>query len=393
MIREIQPGLLYIGAQDHDLDLFESQYAVPDGMSYNSYLLDGGKIAILDTVDARKGGEWKQNLEEALAGRTPDYLVVHHMEPDHSALIREVLETWPELKLAASAKAIQMLGQFFDGYDFTDRTIALKAGDVLDLGSPSLRFLAAPMVHWPEVMVSYEAASKTLFAADACGKFGTLDAGFYGDEDDDWACEARRYYFNICGKYGGPVQTLLKKASALDIACICPLHGPILRQDLGYYLDLYQTWSSYGVETEGVFVAYASIHGGTAAAALKLAEILKEKGCPKVATCDLTRDDQAEAVEDAFRYGRIILAASSYDAGVFPPMYSFLHHLQDKAWQKRKVGLIENGSWAPSAGRVMKGMLETMKEIEIVEPVVTIRSRMKAADLPALQALADAILS
>ena len=393
MIREIQPGLLYIGAQDHDLDLFESQYAVPDGMSYNSYLLDGGKIAILDTVDARKGGEWKQNLEEALAGRTPDYLVVHHMEPDHSALIREVLETWPEVKLAASAKAIQMLGQFFDGFDFTDRTIALKEGDVLDLGSRSLRFLAAPMVHWPEVMVSYEAASKTLFAADAFGKFGTLDAGFYGDEDDDWACEARRYYFNICGKYGGPVQTLLKKASALDIACICPLHGPILRQDLGYYLDLYQTWSSYGVETEGVFVAYASIHGGTAAAALKLAEILKEKGCPKVATCDLTRDDQAEAVEDAFRYGRIILAASSYDAGVFPPMHSFLHHLQDKAWQKRKVGLIENGSWAPSAGRVMKGMLETMKEIEIVEPVVTIRSRMKPADLPALQALADAILS
>lgn len=393
MIREIQPGLLYIGAQDHDLDLFESQYAVPEGMSYNSYLLDGGKIAILDTVDARKGEEWMQNLNEALAGRKPDYLVVHHMEPDHSALIREVLETWPEVKLAASAKAIQMLGQFFDGFDFTDRTIALKEGDVLDLGTRSLQFIAAPMVHWPEVMVSYEAASKTLFAADAFGKFGTLDAGFYGDEDDDWACEARRYYFNICGKYGGPVQTLLKKASALDIACICPLHGPILRKDLGYYLDLYQTWSSYGVETEGVFVAYASIHGGTAAAALKLADILKEKGCPKVATCDLTRDDQAEAVEDAFRYGRIILAASSYDAGVFPPMHSFLHHLQDKAWQKRKVGLIENGSWAPSAGRVMKGMLETMKEIEIVEPVVTIRSWMKAADLPALQALADAILS
>ncbi|MBR1406714.1 MAG: FprA family A-type flavoprotein [Bacteroidales bacterium] len=393
MIREIQPGLLYIGAQDRDLDLFESQYAVPDGMSYNSYLLDGGKIAILDTVDARKGEEWKQNLGEALAGRTPDYLVVHHMEPDHSALILDVLQTWPGLKLAASAKAIQMLGQFFEGYDFTGRTVVLKEGDVLDLGTRSLQFIAAPMVHWPEVMVSYEAASKTLFAADAFGKFGTLDAGFYGDEDDDWACEARRYYFNICGKYGGPVQTLLKKASALDIACICPLHGPILRQDLGYYLDLYQTWSSYGVETEGVFVAYASIHGGTAAAALKLADILKEKGCPKVATCDLTRDDQAEAVEDAFRYGRIILAASSYDAGVFPPMHSFLHHLQDKAWQKRKVGLIENGSWAPSAARVMKGMLETLKEIEIVEPVVTIRSRMKTADLPALQALADAILS
>lgn len=393
MIREIQPGLLYIGAQDHDLDLFESQYAVPEGMSYNSYLLDGGKIAILDTVDARKGEEWMQNLTEALAGRKPDYLVVHHMEPDHSALIRDVLETWPGLTLAASAKAIQMLGQFFDGYDFTGRTMALKEGDVLDLGTRSLRFMAAPMVHWPEVMVSYESASKTLFAADAFGKFGTLDTGFYGDEDDDWACEARRYYFNICGKYGGPVQTLLKKAAALDIACICPLHGPILRKDLGYYLDLYQTWSSYGVETEGVFVAYASIHGGTAAAALKLADILKEKGCPKVATCDLTRDDQAEAVEDAFRYGRIILAASSYDGGVFPPMHSFLHHLQDKAWQKRKAGLIENGSWAPSAGRIMKGMLETMKEVEIVEPVVTIRSRMKPADLPALQALADAILS
>ena len=393
MIREIQPGLLYIGAQDHDLDLFESQYAVPEGMSYNSYLLDGGKIAILDTVDARKGEEWMQNLNEALAGRKPDYLVVHHMEPDHSALIRDVLETWPGLTLAASAKAIQMLGQFFDGYDFTGRTMALKEGDVLDLGTRSLRFMAAPMVHWPEVMVSYESASKTLFAADAFGKFGTLDTGFYGDEDDDWACEARRYYFNICGKYGGPVQTLLKKAAALDIACICPLHGPILRKDLGYYLDLYQTWSSYGVETEGVFVAYASIHGGTAAAALKLADILKEKGCPKVATCDLTRDDQAEAVEDAFRYGRIILAASSYDGGVFPPMHSFLHHLQDKAWQKRKAGLIENGSWAPSAGRIMKGMLETMKEVEIVEPVVTIRSRMKPADLPALQALADAILS
>lgn len=393
MIREIQPGLLYIGAQDHDLDLFESQYAVPDGMSYNSYLLDGGKIAILDTVDARKGGEWKQNLEEALAGRTPDYLVVHHMEPDHSALIREVLETWPELKLAASAKAIQMLGQFFDGYDFTDRTIALKEGDVLDLGTRSLQFIAAPMVHWPEVMVSYEAASKTLFAADAFGKFGTLDAGFYGDEDDDWACEARRYYFNICGKYGGPVQTLLKKASALDIACICPLHGPILRKDLGYYQDLYQTWSSYGVETEGVFVAYASIHGGTAAAALKLAEILKEKGCPKVAMADLTREDQAEAVEDAFRYGKMIVCAASYDAGLFPPAHSFIHHLQDKAWQKRRVGLVENGSWAPSAGRVMKEMFSSMKDVEIIEPVVTIRSRMKESDLPALEKLAESILA
>ena len=393
MIKEIFPGLTYIGEQDRDLDLFESQYAVPEGMAYNSYLLDGGKIAILDTVDARKGEAWKRNLAEVLAGRQPDYLVVHHMEPDHSALIRDVLETWPDVKLAASAKAIQMLGQFFEGFDFSGRTVALKEGDVLDLGSRSLRFFAAPMVHWPEVMVSYDEASKTLFSADAFGKFGTLDAGFFGDEDDDWACEARRYYFNICGKYGGPVQALLKKAAGLDIACICPLHGPVLRKDLAYYLDLYNTWSSYGVETEGVFVAYASIHGGTAAAALKLAEILREKGCPKVALCDLTRDDQAEGVEDAFRYGRAVLAASTYDGGVFPPMHAFLHHLQDKAWQKRKVGLIENGSWAPSAGRIMKGMLEGMKEIELVEPVVTIRSRMKTTDVPALVALADAILA
>ena len=393
MTREIQPGLLYIGTQDHDLDLFESQYAVPDGMSYNSYLLDGGKIAILDTVDARKADDWKANLSQALDGRQPDYLVVHHMEPDHSALIQYVLETWPGVQLVASAKAIQMLGQFFDGVDFSGRTLAVKEGDVLDLGTRSLKFMAAPMVHWPEVMVSYDPASKTLFSADAFGKFGTLDAGFYGDEDDDWACEARRYYFNICGKYGNPVQAMLKKAAALDIACICPLHGPVLRENLGYYLDLYNTWSSYGVETEGVFIAYASIHGGTAAVARKLADILQAKGCPKVALCDLTRDDQAEGVEDAFRYGKAVFAAASYDGGLFPPMQIFLHHLQDKAWQKRKVGLIENGSWAPCAGRIMRGLLEGMKEVEIVEPVVTVRSRMKAADQPALEALADAILA
>ena len=394
MIKEINSHLLYIGAQDRDLDLFESQYVVPEGMSYNSYLLDGGaKLAVLDTVDARQADQWKAHLDEALAGREPDYLVVHHMEPDHSALIRYVLERWPRVQLAASAKAVQMLGQFFDGVDFSGRTVTLKEGDVLDLGERSLQFFAAPMVHWPEVMVSFEAASGTLFSADAFGKFGTLDAGFFGDEDGDWACEARRYYFNICGKYGGPVQTLLKKVSGLNVACICPLHGPVLRKDLACYLDLYQTWSTYGVETEGVFIAYASIHGGTAAAALKLADILKAKGCPKVALSDLTRDDQAEAVEDAFRYGRAVFAASSYDGGVFPPMHAFLHHLQDKAWQKRKVGLVENGSWAPSAGRTMRAMLEPLKDVEVVEPVVTIRSRMKAADLPALEALADAILS
>lgn len=394
MIREIKPGLCYIGVQDHDLDLFESQYIVPEGMAYNSYLLDGGdKVAVLDTVDARKGEEWKANLAEALGDRKLDYLIVHHMEPDHSALIQYVLETWPALQLVVSARALQMLGQFFEGFDFTGRTLVVKEGEVLDLGAKSLQFFAAPMVHWPEVLVSYDAADKVLFSADAFGKFGTLDAGFFGDEDDDWACEARRYYFNICGKYGGPVQALLKKAAALDIDCICPLHGPILRKDLDYYLDLYRTWSAYGVETEGVFIAYASIHGGTAAAALKLAEILKAKGCPKVALNDLTRDDQAEGVEDAFRYGRAVFAAATYDGGLFPPMQAFLHHLQDKAWQKRKVGLIENGSWASQAGRVMRSMLESLKEVEVVEPVVSLKSRMKSADIPALEALADAILA
>ena len=394
MIREIKPGLCYIGVQDHDLDLFESQYIVPEGMAYNSYLLDGGdKVAVLDTVDARKGEEWKANLAEALGDRKPDYLIVHHMEPDHSALIQYVLETWPALQLVVSARALQMLGQFFEGFDFTGRTLVVKEGEVLDLGAKSLQFFAAPMVHWPEVLVSYDAADKVLFSADAFGKFGTLDAGFFGDEDDDWACEARRYYFNICGKYGGPVQALLKKAAALDIDCICPLHGPILRKDLDYYLDLYRTWSAYGVETEGVFIAYASIHGGTAAAALKLAEILKAKGCPKVALNDLTRDDQAEGVEDAFRYGRAVFAAATYDGGLFPPMQAFLHHLQDKAWQKRKVGLIENGSWASQAGRVMRSMLESLKEVEVVEPVVSLKSRMKSADILALDALADAILA
>ena len=394
MIREIKPGLCYIGVQDHDLDLFESQYIVPEGMAYNSYLLDGGdKIAILDTVDARKGEAWKANLAEALGDRRPDYLVVHHMEPDHSALIRYVLETWPGVQLVASVRAVQMLGQFFEGFVFTGRTLAMKEGEVLELGAKSLQFFGAPMVHWPEVLVSDDAADKVLFSADAFGKFGTLDAGFFGDEDDDWACEARRYYFNICGKYGGPVQALLKKAAALDVDCICPLHGPILRKDLDYYLDLYRTWSAYGVETEGVFIAYASIHGGTAEAALKLAEILKAKGCPKVALNDLTRDDQAEGVEDAFRYGRAVFAAATYDGGLFPPMQAFLHHLQDKAWQKRKVGLIENGSWASQAGRVMRSMLESLKEVEVVEPVVSLKSRMKSADIPALEALADAILA
>ena len=393
-MKEINSFLKYIGVDDIDLDLFESQYIVPEGMVYNSYLLEGGKIAILDTVDARKGELWKENLLEALAGRQPDYLVVHHMEPDHSGLIAYAMEKWPELKLVATAKAVSMLPQFLGGETFPGRTIAVKEGDELPLGERTLKFFMAPMVHWPEVMVSFETSEKILFSADAFGKFGALGkCGFYGEEDDDWACEGRRYYFNICGKYGGPVQTLLGKVAPLSPAMICPLHGPILRENLGEYLNLYRIWSSYGVETEGVFIACASIHGGTMAAAERLAEILKAKGCPKVALSDLTRDDVAEAVEDAFRYGKMVVAAASYDAGLFTPAHHFLHILATKAYQKRKVALIENGSWAPSAARVMKEMFAGMKEIEIVDPVVTIRSRMKEQDIPALEALADAILS
>ena len=394
MIKKINEAVAYIGTDDVDLDLFESQYEVPEGMAYNSYLIQDEKVAIMDTVDARCAQAWKENLVEALGDRTPDYLVVHHLEPDHTGLIAWVTRQYPALQVVASTRALQMMGQFFDGLDLTGRSLAVKEGDTLSLGSRSLVFYGAPMVHWPEVMVSWLDADRILFSADAFGKFGALSkCGFFSEEDGDWACEARRYYFNICGKYGIQVQALLKKVLPLPLDTICPLHGPVLRGDLAPYTGLYDTWSRYGVETEGVFVAYASIHGGTAAAALKMADILRAKGCPKVAVADLSRDDQAEAVEDAFRYGKVILAASSYDAGVFPPMDIFLHHLRDKAWQKRRVGLIENGSWAPSAGRVMREQLSAMKEMEIVEPTVTLRSRMKNSDLVALEALADAILA
>jgi len=387
----IAKGILYIGADDKTQDLFEGQYIIPEGMAYNSYLIEGEKIAIMDTADACVAEQWKANLLEALGGRTPSYLVVHHMEPDHSALIAWVQEQFPSIEIVASAKAIQFLGQFFEG---SFRTLAVKEGDVLDLGGFSLKFLAAPMVHWPEVLVSFESTTGCLFSADAFGKFGALaDCGFFADEDGDWACEARRYYFNICGKYGLPVQTLLKKVSALPIKVICPLHGPIIRQDLGSYTGLYETWSSYGVETPGVFVAYASMHGCTAEAALKLAEILKAKGCPKVAVSDLCRDDMAEAVEDAFRYGKMVLAASTYDGGLFTPAYNFLHTLQMKAYQKRRVAIIENGTWAPAAARVMTEMLGAMKDVEVVAPTVTLRSTLKPSDIPALEALADAIIS
>ena len=387
MISNITKTIRYIGVDDTTIDLFESQYIVPNGISYNSYLITDEKIAIMDTVDRRKSDEWWANLEEALEGRTPDYLVVQHMEPDHAGNIASALAKYSELKVVASAKAIQMLPQFFENTCFEGRTIAVKEGDTLSLGAHTLQFFMAPMVHWPEVMVTYDQLDKVLFTADGFGKFGALA------HEEEWACEARRYYFNICGKYGAQVQALLKKAATLDIACICPLHGPILKENLGYYIGLYDTWSKYEVETEGVFIAYASIHGGTRKAAEKLAEILRTKGAPKVSVADLSRDDMAEAVEDAFRMSKLVVAAASYDGDVFPPMYDFLHHLKLKAYQKRRVGILENGSWAPCAGRVMKGMLEGMKEIEIVEPMVTIRSTLKQGDIPALEALADAILA
>ena len=394
MTKTIIPGIRYIGVDDLALDLFEGQYAVPEGMAYNSYIIEDEKTAVLDTADATAGEAWKENLLEALAGKAPDYLVAHHVEPDHAGLIVWALGQWPSLTLVTSAKAVQFLGQFHEGVDFASRAQVVKEGDELVLGSRTLRFFAAPMVHWPEVLVSFETAGKVLFSADAFGKFGALSkCGYFGEEDADWACEARRYYFNICGKYGMPVQTLLRKVAPLSPAVICPLHGPILRKDLSQYLDLYRTWSSYGVETEGVFVAYASMHGGTAAAALKLAEILREKGCPKVATADLCRDDMAEAVEDAFRYGKMVLAAPTYDGGLFTPAANFLHLLSAKAWQQKRVGLIENGSWAPASGRIMKEAFAAMKGVTVIEPAVTLLSTLKSTDLPALEALADALLA
>ena len=381
-------SIKYIGVDDLDIDLFESQYIVPEGMSYNSYLIEDEKIAIMDTADRRKGEEWKANLTAALAGRKPSYLVSHHMEPDHASLIAEALETYPEMQLVCSAQALKMLPNFFDGFNFENRVITVKEGDTLSLGSHTLHFIAAPMVHWPEVIMSYESTEKVLFAADGFGKFGALV-----NETDDWACEARRYYFNICGKYGVQVQNVLKKTAALDIQSICPLHGPVLKGEaLAEAVRLYDIWSRYEPESEGVLVAYASIHGGTAAAAERLGEILKEKGAKKVVVSDLSRDDMAEVIEDAFRYPNIVVCAASYDGGVFPVMHDFLYHLQIKNYQKRRFGIVENGSWAPSAGRVMKEMIEAMKDCQIVEPLVTIRSRMKPADEEQLALLAEAIL-
>ena len=373
----ISDTIKYIGVDDLDIDLFESQYVVPEGMSYNSYLIDDEKIAIMDTADRRKGEEWKANLTEALNGRQPDYLVVHHMEPDHSALIAWMMETYPGVQLVCSAQAVKMLANFFEGVDFTGRVLTVKEGDTLSLGQHTLQFIGAAMIHWPEVIMTYDTTDKVLFSADGFGKFGALV-----NETDDWACEARRYYFNICGKYGSQVQSVLKKAAAIDIQAICPLHGPVLKGEaLAEAVRLYDIWSKYEPESEGILIAYASIHGGTAAAAERFGEILREKGA------------MAEVIEDAFRYPTVVVAASSYDAGVFPVMHDFLYHLQIKNYQKRRFGIIENGSWAPTAGKTMRTMIEALKDCEIVEPMVTIRSRMKAGDEALLEQLADSLLN
>lgn len=382
----ISDKIKYIGVDDTTLDLFESQYAVPDGVSYNSYVILDDKTAIMDTVDKRGMKDWENNLLNALDGRNADYVIIQHMEPDHAGSLARLIELFPEITVVGNAKTFVMINQFFENINIKN-SLTVKEGDTINLGSHTLTFVMAPMVHWPEVMVTYESSEKVLFSADGFGKFGALSL----TENADWACEARRYYFNIVGKYGAPVQTLLKKASALDIKTICPLHGPVLSDNLGYYLDLYNTWSSYQPESKGVFIAYASIHGNTAYAAEQFAEMLRNKGVDNVVITDLSRCDIAEAVEDAFRYDRMVLAAASYDAGVFPIMQDFLHHLQAKAFQNRTVGLIENGSWAPTAAKTMRNILETMKNITIVEPVVTIKSVLKETDIPALDQLADAL--
>ena len=382
----ISDAVKYIGVNDKTIDLFESQYVVPQGVSYNSYLILDEKVALMDTVDARGTGEWEQNLLAALNGRKVDYLVISHLEPDHAGSISRVVELFPDVTLVGNAKTFNMLPQFFD-IPLEGHTLTVAEGDTLSLLSHTLSFYMAPMVHWPEVMVTYESSEKILFSADGFGKFGSLDY----DDPEGWACEARRYYFNIVGKYGAPVQALLKKAAGLDIQTICPLHGPVLNENLEYYINMYDTWSSYKPENKGVLVAYASIHGNTGKAAEKFGEMLRAKGVEKVVVSDLAREDMAEVIEDAFRYDRMVLAAASYDGGVFPCMQDFLHHLQSKGYQNRTVGIIENGSWGPTAGRTMKAILEPMKKVTIVEPMVTIRSTMKETDLPAMEQLADAI--
>ena len=384
----ITNDIRYIGVNDHDIDLFEGMYTVPEGMAYNSYVILDDRIAVMDTTDCHFVSEWLANLDTALAGRKPDYLIVHHMEPDHSSGIEAFAKAYPEAKIVATAKAFTMMKNF-TGVDYADRAVTVKENDTLDLGSHVLTFITAPMVHWPEVMMSYDSTDKVLFSADAFGKFGALDA----EDEEGWACEARRYYFGIVGKYGVQVQAVLKKAAALDIRIICPLHGPVLNEDLPYYLDLYNTWSSYGVETEGVAVFYTSVYGNTKKAVEILEKKLQEKGCPKVAVTDLARDDMAEAVEDAFRYGRIILATTTYNAEIFPFMREFIEHLTERNYKGRKVGFVENGSWAPMAAKVMKTMLEPCKDMTYMDTTVKILSAVTSENEEQINQLATEILA
>lgn len=383
----VSDKIRYVGVDDLNIDLFESQYVVPEGISYNSYVILDEKTAVMDTVDARKTDEWINNVKATLGGKNLDYIVCQHMEPDHAGSMMKALEVFPTAKIVGNAKTFTYMSQFFD-VNLDGRKVEVKDGESLSLGNHNLTFVFAPMVHWPEVMVSYESSEKVLFAADGFGKFGAISK-----YDGDWACEARRYYFNICGKYGVQVQALLKKAASLDIKTIAPLHGPVLKENLGYYIDLYNTWSSYGVESDGVLVAYASIHGNTKRAAEKIASILEKEGAKKVVVSDLSRDDEAEVIEDAFRYGRMIIAAPTYDGGLFPPMESFLSHLKSKNYQKRTVGIIENGTWAPVSGKFMREKLEAMKDIKICDTVVTIKSALKADQEASLVALAKEVLA
>ncbi len=380
----ITKDIKYIGVNDHDVDLFEGQYVVPNGMAYNSYVIMDEKIAVMDTVDIRFGDAWLANLEAVLEGRTPDYLVVQHMEPDHSANIANFMAKYPQAKIVSSAKAFVMMGQFF-GTDFSDRKVVVGEGGTLALGAHTLTFVTAPMVHWPEVIVTYDSLDKVLFSADGFGKFGALDV----EDEDGWACEARRYYIGIVGKYGAQVQALLKKAAGLDIQIICPLHGPVLTEDLGYYINLYDIWSSYRPEEEGVLVAYTSVYGNTKKAALMLAEALEKAGCPKVAVADLARDDMAEAVEDAFRYSKLVLATTTYNGDIFPFMRTFIEHLTERNYQNRTVAFIENGTWAPTATRIMKGMFEKSKDITFAENGVKLLSAVNAKNEAEIAALAE----
>ncbi|MBQ1441096.1 MAG: FprA family A-type flavoprotein [Clostridia bacterium] len=385
MVKKLTDSVIYIGCDDADLDLFESQFDVPNGMAYNSYAIMDEKICIMDTVDKRKTEAWVGNVKETLGDKKADYLVISHMEPDHTGSIKILAEMFPEMKIVGNAKTFAFYDQFYS-YDISDRKIVVKEGDTLDLGSRTLTFAMAPMVHWPEVMMTYDSKDKIFFTADAFGKFGTLDT------DEDWACEARRYYFNIVGKYGAQVQSVIKKIDTLDIQMICPLHGPILSENLDYYIDKYRVWSSFEPEDKGIFIAYASIHGNTAAAAMRLKELLESKGAPKVSIADLSREDIAEAVEDAFRYDRMVLACSTYNMGMFTPMDRFLNQLKSKDYQNRTVGLIENGTWTPMAAKLMKTQLESMKNVKVLNTVVSIKSSLKGETPDAMVKLADELL-